>query len=314
MPSAGVGRGHNNLRSMNLQNMPDAEVAIVVSLVRALLCDQHEDLASLPLVEAGEGWDNKLFRLGDDFVVRLPRRQIAAALIEHEQRWLPVLAPRLPLPVPAPVRVGRPGCGFPWAWSVSPWFVGETAATLSGHTEATAVRLGEFLAALHQPAPVDAPLNPFRTSLASRSDVFVERLQRCGRQIEHASALAVWRATLATPGWSGQSVWLHGDLHPGNLVVNDGRLTAVIDFGDLTAGDPAVDLAVAWMLWPENVRGTFRATIDRLTRRLDDGVWRRARGWALSFGVASLANSLDDPLTGSIGHRTIAAVLADRDA
>jgi aminoglycoside phosphotransferase (APT) family kinase protein len=292
--------------------MPDAELAIDVGLVRTLLYQQHEDLASLPLVEAGEGWDNKLFRLGDDLVVRLPRRQVAAALIEHEQRWLPVLAPRLPLPVPTPVRVGRPGCGFPWAWSVSPWFVGETAATLtSGVNEATAVRLGEFVAALHQPAPADAPLNPFRTSLSSRSDGFVERLQCCAR-IDQASALATWRASLGVPVWSGGSVWLHGDLHPGNLVVSDGRLTAVIDFGDITAGDPAVDLAIVWMLWPENVRGAFRATVDRVSRVVDDRVWQRARGWALSLGVAYLANSLDNAVMGSIGHKTIAAVLADR--
>jgi aminoglycoside phosphotransferase (APT) family kinase protein len=295
--------------------MPDAEVPIDAGLVRTLLREQHEDLALLPLVETGEGWDNKLFRLGDDFVVRLPRRQVAADLIEHEQHWLPVLAPRLPLPVPAPVRVGRPGGGFPWAWSIAPWFVGETAATLTnGATEVTAVRLGEFLAALHQPAPGDAPLNPFRTSLLSRSEVFVERLQRCERQIEQAPALAVWHAAIAAPEWSGPCVWLHGDLHPGNLVVNDGQLTAVIDFGDLTAGDPAVDLAVAWMLWPETLRSVFRATVDRTARRVDDATWRRARGWALSLGVAYLANSLDNPLMGSTGQRTIAAVLADRDA
>jgi len=292
--------------------MPNAELSIDAGLVRALLYEQHEDLASLPFVEAGEGWDNKLFRLGDDLVVRLARRQVAAPLIEHEQRWLPVLAPRLPLPVPTPVRVGRPGCGFPWAWSVSPWFVGDTPATLtSGVTEATAVRLGEFVAALHQPAPADAPLNPFRTSLSSRSDSFVERLQRCPG-IDQASALAVWRTSVGTPRWSGEAVWLHGDLHPGNLVVGDGRLNAVVDFGDITAGDPAVDLSVAWMLWPENVRGAFRATVDRMSRVVDDRVWQRARGWALSLGVAYLASSLDNPVMRSIGNRTIAAVLADR--
>jgi aminoglycoside phosphotransferase (APT) family kinase protein len=187
---------------MNLQRMPDAEVAIDAGLVQTLLREQHEDLASLPLIETGEGWDNKLFRLGDDLVVRLPRRQVAADLIVHEQHWLPVLASRLPLPVPVPVRVGRPGRGFPWAWSIVPWFVGETAATLtSGFTEATAVQLGEFLTALHQPAPEDAPLKPFRTSLASRADVFVERLQRCERYIEHAPAFAI---TPPSPRRSGQ--------------------------------------------------------------------------------------------------------------
>jgi aminoglycoside phosphotransferase (APT) family kinase protein len=297
---------------MDLQRMPGAEVTIDTGLVRALLREQHADLASLPLVEAGEGWDNTLFRLGDDLVVRLPRRQLAAGLIEHEQRWLPVLAPHLPLPVSAPVRVGRPGCGFPWAWSVAPWFDGQMAATVaSGHTEAMAVRLAEFLAALHRPAPVDAPLNPYRTSLASRSDAFLERLPRCGHQVDEASALLVWRVALATPAWSGPSLWLHGDMHPGNLLVHSGQLTAVIDFGDLTAGDPAVDLSVAWMLWPERVRIVFRATVDRLAGQVDDGMWRRARGWAVHLGVAYLVNSLDNPLMGDIGRRTIAAALTD---
>jgi aminoglycoside phosphotransferase (APT) family kinase protein len=299
---------------MTIQRRPDAEVVIDEDLVRALLHEQHEDLASLPLVEAGEGWDNKQFRLGDELVVRLPRRQVAAALIEHERRWLPVLAPRLPLPVPAPVRAGRPGSGYPWAWAIAPWFVGETAAVVPGGvTAGTAVQLGHFLAALHQPAPLDAPVNPFRTSLSARSDAVTQRLSGLGQVIETEPALDVWRAALDAPGWSGPPVWLHGDLHPGNLVVKDGHLTAVIDFGDLTAGDPAVDLAVAWMLWPPDTRVEFRRAVNRSPAwPVDDVLWRRARGWALSLGLAYLANSLDNPLMGAIGQRTIANVLADR--
>lgn len=300
-------------RDMTFQRMPDAEVAIDTSLVRTLLREQHGDLASLPLVEAGEGWDNKLFRLGNELVVRLPRRQVGAALIEHEQRWLPVLASRLTLPIPAPVRLGRPGCGFPWSWSVAPWFKGEPAATLtSGFTEAMAVQLGEFLAALHQPAPEDAPVNPFRTSLSSRSDAFIERLQRYGEHIEQMPALAVWRDALAAPAWSGPAVWVHGDVHPGNLLANAGGLAAVIDFGDLTAADPAVDLSVAWMLWPVYARDAFRATVNHRSRWVDDAMWRRARGWAVHLGLAHLAHSLDNPLMGAIGSRTVAAVLAEQ--
>jgi aminoglycoside phosphotransferase (APT) family kinase protein len=300
---------------MNLQRMPDAEVAIDASLALALVREQHEDLASLPLIEAGEGWDNKLFRLGDDLVVRFPRRHASAALIDKEQRWLPLLAPHLPLLVPAPVRVGRPGCGFPWSWSVTRWFGGETAASMtSGHTEASAILLGKFLTALHRPAPADAPSNPFRQSLASRADAFIDRLERCGGHIERASTLLVWQAALAAPVWSGPSTWIHGDLHPANLVMNAGRLTAVIDFGDLTAGDPAVDLSVAWMLWPASLRDMFRATVDRGTGWVDDAMWQRARGWAIHLGVAYLAHSLDNPVMGAIGFRTVAAALADRDA
>jgi len=292
--------------------MPSAEVAIDEALVRRLLQEQHEDLACRALVEAGEGWDNKLLRLGDDLLVRLPRRQAAADLIEHEQRWLPVLAPRLPVQVPVPIRVGRPGCGFPWAWSIVPWFAGQTAAETLSAPPAMALRLCEFLAALHQPAPADAPLNPFRTSLSTRSDVFVERLQRLGREIDQAAALKVWRAALGAARWGGPSVWLHGDLHPANLIVEHGELKAVIDFGDLTAGDPAVDLAVAWMLWPDHVGVMFTDMLHRAIYRVDASTWRRARGWALFLGVAYQSSSLDNRRMASVGRRTIAAVLADR--
>lgn len=299
---------------MDLQRKPGAEVAIEADLVRTLLREQHEDLASLPLAKVGEGWDNTLYRLGDDLVVRLPRREMAAVLLVHEQRWLPELAPHLPLPVPAPVRVGRPGRGFPWAWSVLPWFGGEAAANLTGGvTEAAAVQLAEFIAALHRPAPGDAPVNPFRTSLASRSDAFGERLRRCGDGVDRTLALAAWQDGLDAPPWSGPRVWLHGDMHPGNLIVKDGRLAAVIDFGDLSAGDPSVDLAIAWMLWPEALRGVFRANVNRADPRIDDATWQRARGWAVSLGVAYLVNSLDDPPMMSMARRTVAAVLGSRN-
>jgi len=148
---------------MTTAEKPTAEVTIDPSIVRALLQEQQADLADLPLIEVGEGWDNKLFRLGNDLSVRVPRRAASAALIEHEQRWLPQLSSRLPLPVPVPLRVGRPGCGFPWPWSVVPWFPGESALLAEPQdSAATAVTLGRFLRALHQPAPKDAPHNPWR--------------------------------------------------------------------------------------------------------------------------------------------------------
>jgi aminoglycoside phosphotransferase (APT) family kinase protein len=297
--------------------MPPAEVTIDRDLVHALLREQHDDLASEPIAEAGEGWDNKQFRLGDDYLVRLPRRALAAPLIEHEQRWLPVLAPQLPIPVPVPLRIGRPGCGFPWAWSVGRWFEGEIAARVEGITdpEATARQLGEFLVALHQPAPADAPANPFRTSLVSRSTAFVERIASLGQRVDHTAAMGLWDDVLDAGTWCGPSVWLHGDLHPANLIVHDGRLAAVIDFGDLTAGDPAVDLAVAWMMgWPATASRAFRAVVEAWSPWVDDATWTRARGWALALGVAYLAHSLDNPIMDAIGERTVAAVLAEQPA
>lgn len=289
--------------------MPAAEVAITVDIVRALLREQHPDLAGFPLVDAGEGWDNRQVRLGAEFVVRLPRRQVAAALIEHEQQWLPVIAPRLPLPVPVPVRLGRPGCGFPWPWSITPWFEGQVAVTANANVSTS--QLGQFLCALHQPAPPDAPHNPFRTSLASRSEAFEERASQFIPGDDRSTANAVWYAALSAHPWEGPAVWLHGDLHPANLILNEGRLRAVIDFGDLTAGDPAVDLAVAWMLWGRPARERFRTTVDGASFRMDDAAWQRARGWALSLGLAYLANSEDNLMMETIGRRTVAAVLAD---
>ena len=259
---------------------PPAEVPIDRALVRALLKEQHRDLANLPLNELGEGWDNRLFRLGDDFAVRLPRRAVAAPLIEHEQRWLSHLAPRLPLPVP--LRIGRPGCGFPWQWSVVPWLPGQSALVKPPQdpTE-TAIALGRFVRALHQPAPDDAPHNPFRG------------------------------VPLAAPPWSEPAVWLHGDLHPRNLLVRDGRLAAVIDFGDMTAGDPATDLSVAWMMLPPSARSTFRASARGDHDPVDDDTWTRARGWALALGLASLANSRDDGAMRILAHATIDAALSE---
>jgi len=148
-------------RAFTSPRMTRPEVTIDPSLVRALLQEQHADLAQLALIDIGEGWDNKLFRLGDALAVRLPRRAASAALIEHEQRWLPRLSPRLPLPVPVPLRVGRPGSGFPWSWSVVPWFAGESALVAPPQDPAPiAATLAQFLRALHQPAPEDAPHNP----------------------------------------------------------------------------------------------------------------------------------------------------------
>lgn len=296
---------------MTIRPAPPADVSIDASLVRGLLQAQHADLVSLPLVEAGEGWDNKLYRLGDDLLVRLPRRQLSAALIEHEVRWLPQLAPRLPLRIPIPVRVGKPALGYPWTWVVNPWLRGETAASAHWHDgERGAVALGAFAAALHQPAPADAPMNPFRRTLPERSTRFGEHLQRLGSEVDVSRVQAAWDDALCLPPFESAPVWLHGDLHPANLIVCDGRLEAVIDFGDLTSGDPAIDLAVGWMIWGRDAREVFRTAAGR-GAPIDEGTWARARGWALSLAVAYLAHSAGSLWMAGVGRRTITAVLAD---
>jgi aminoglycoside phosphotransferase (APT) family kinase protein len=298
---------------MTLGAIPPSEVAIDASVVRGLLQEQHTDLAHLVLVDVGEGWDNRLFRLGDDLAVRLPRRAASAALIEHEQRWLPLLAPRLPLPIPVPVRLGRPGRGFPWSWNIVRWFTGQSAALAPPEDpSATAVVLGRFLRALHQPAPLDAPHNPWRgIPLAARAEALQTHLQRVNGFVDRGAVLDLWTRVLSASPWSGPPLWIHGDLHPGNLLVDGGGLSAVIDFGDLAAGDPATDLSVSWMLLPASARASLFASARGRFNPIDDDTRTRARGWALALGLAYLANSLGDEAMRAMGQATIDAALND---
>lgn len=297
---------------MGAENTPVAEVDVSAELVGRLLGEQHPDLAGLPLAVLATGWDNVLFRLGDDLVVRLPRRAAAAELVRHEQRWLPDLAPGLPLPVPAPVRIGGPGLGYPWSWSIVPLLHGDIAArTPPDDPAAAAIQLGRFLGALHVPAPVDHPVSLVRgVPLAARDAATRIRLDQLADTIDHAAALRGWEVALAVPPWTGPPRWLHGDLHPANILVRDGRLSAVIDFGDITAGDPATDLAVAWMLFPEADHAGFRAAYRAANdRRIDEDTWARARGWAIALSLAFLAHSADNPLMAGIGRRALDAAI-----
>lgn len=287
--------------------MPAAEVEITDELVRALLRDQHPDLADLPLREFTNGWDNVIYRSGDEYIVRLPRRVMAAGPLRDEQRWLPELADRLPLPIPAPVRVGVPGRGYPWHWSVCPWFDGVVAAeTELADPGREARRLGEFVAALHRPAPDDLPVNaalrgqPLRL-LGERLELHLARgvVARPGKVRDR------WHALTGVDVWAGPPVWLHGDLHTANVLVHEGAISAVIDFGDLTAGDPAVDLAIAWMLFDEPARSIFRSAAGAE----DDALWSRAEAWALYFAVIYVSNSADNPLIGGIGRRLLDELL-----
>ncbi len=299
---------------MVASKMPTADVDVTIGLVRELLAAQHPDLAELGLRELANGWDNVLFRLGDDLTVRLPRRAEAAVLVQHEQAWLPRLAPRLPVPVPVPLRVGRPGEGYPWAWSILPWLDGETigAAPVTDKTR-LARDLGQFLGALHTPAPPDAPINPHRAGpLADRSAVTMKRIEELKAVVSDAGKIARrWLAAVTLDEWCGPAMWAHGDLHPLNLLQRDDRLAAVLDFGDVTSGDPANDLSVAWMLFDAGDREVFRAAAATPVRPIDDTTWERARAWALSTAVLFLQASADNPALHRVGEFTLAAVLAD---
>jgi len=309
-----------------VNRMPAAEVEVSAGLVRRLLAGQHPDLAHLPVGFLANGWDNELYRVGDGLIARLPRRALAAEIIKNEQRWLPELAPRLPLPIPAPERTGLPALGYPYSWSVVPYLPGVPAAQASfaDPGEAAEVVAG-FLGALHVPAPADAPANPVRgVPLAGRAGSFAANLAALSRQpdpdpAEREAVLRLWDAALAAPGYAGAPVWLHGDIHPVNILVSDGRVSGVIDFGDITAGDPASDLAVPWMLLPPGCHDRFWAAYraaggagDGAYDRAGGTLWARARGWALHFAIVFLAHSQDNPVLRGVGRRTLSAVLADQ--
>ncbi len=289
---------------------PPAEVAIDAALVRALLREQHPDLAALPLVAIDAGFDNAIYRLGDGLAVRLPRRSVAAALIEREQAWLPGLAARLPLPVPAAVRVGAPGGGYPWPWSVVPWLAGE-AADLAAPAPSQAAVLGNFLARLHAPAPADAPRNPFRgVALAQRAEAVAQRVARLEQSTAAITGAvrARWAAALAAP-IDVEPTWIHGDLHARNVLVEAGAIRAIVDWGDMAAGDRATDLAALWMLFEgAREREAARAACGGAS----EATWARAKGWAVLFGVMLLDSGLvNHPRHAAMGAATLRRVAAD---
>ncbi|MEV4567878.1 aminoglycoside phosphotransferase family protein [Nonomuraea sp. NPDC049419] len=283
-------------------NTPAAEFDIGETLVDRLVRTQHPDLAG-PLTLVANGWDNVIHRLGRDLSVRLPRRQVAVDLIVNEQRWLPVLSAYVEVALPVPVRAGAPGEGYPWPWTIVPWFEGRTVATVPPPDRAgLAVPLAGFMTGLHRPAPPEAPRNPVRgVPLAARDDAVRRRLPSIPRSAE---LLALWEKLVALPHWQGPALWLHGDPHPANLLIDEGGLAAVLDFGDLTSGDPATDLAAAWLVFDEDAREVFRAHVDA-----DAMTWERARGWALCMGTALAVTSADHPGMAAIGEHVLGQVL-----
>ncbi|AWS45708.1 aminoglycoside phosphotransferase family protein [Streptosporangium sp. 'caverna'] len=272
--------------------MTHTGIEITAELVRDLLRDQHPDLADRPVRLGARGWDNQLWRLGDDLAVRLPwATESADALLRKEHTWLPALAPRLPLPVPVPQRLGEPSARFPRPWIVTTWVPGEPAdrAPVTRAAEA-ADALAAFLTALHQPAPeeVDTAGRGRGGPLAGSSKWVAQQLASAtelGLVPDPDAVRAVWEDAAAAPDWAGPALWLHGDLHPANILTADGTICGVIDFGDLFAGDPAVDLAAAWTLLPDGGADRFH---DVYQPTPDTATLRRARGWAVIRALVGL--------------------------
>jgi len=284
---------------------------IDAALARRLVDRQFPQWSGLPIEPMElDGWDNRSFRLGTELTIRLPSGDWYAEQVDKEQRWLPALAPQLPLPIPAPVARGEPDAGYPYAWSVYRWLDGEPAeAARPSDLDSFATAVAGFLVALRGIDAEDGPAagehNFFRGGPLAVYDAETrEALEALGDRLDTVAAMQVWETALASQ-WDRPPVWVHGDVRLGNLLVDDGRLCAVIDFGSSGVGDPACDLVLAWTLLSGSSRAAFRRTVTA------DDTWARARGWALWKSLITLAALPGGEARTRPAARTLAEVLAD---
>ncbi|WP_328457677.1 aminoglycoside phosphotransferase family protein [Amycolatopsis sp. NBC_00438] len=281
--------------------------------VRRLVAGQFPRWAGLPVRPVSNGgWDNRTFHLGDEMSARLPSAAEYALAVAKEQRWLPVLAPQVPLPIPVPLAEGRPGAGYPFPWSIHPWLDG-TPASADGIADPVrfATGLAGFLAALRKVDTTGAPRpgthNWFRGATLRTYDEPARRaLAKLTGHADVDLAGEIWQVALDAR-WDGVESWFHGDVAPGNLLLRNGELAAVIDFGTCGAGDPACDVAIAWTLLTPDGRRAFR---ERLS--LDEATWARGRGWALWKTLVTCAQTLDRAdREATEAQRVLAEILAE---
>ena len=286
---------------------------INADLVRRLVAAQFPQWSNLPIkpVRFG-GWDNRTFHLGEEMSVRLPSAQGYAAQVEKEHRWLPKLAPRLPLQIPVPLAMGLPAEGYPWHWSVYRWLEGEVATIENiANLPDFALTLAEFLTALQRIDPTGGPpAGPHSFYRGGPLTVYDaetrQAIQALEGHIDADRASAVWEAALNAT-WHGPPVWVHGDVAAGNLLVKEGRLSAVIDFGCSAVGDPACDLVIAWTLLSGESLEAFRTALP-----VDEASWARGRGWALWKALITVAEYMrTDRLKADEARRVIYEVFAD---
>jgi aminoglycoside phosphotransferase (APT) family kinase protein len=292
----------------------DDRIVISTQQARALIAGQFPQWAALDVrpVELS-GWDNRSFRLGEDMLVRLPSAGRYVAQVEKEHRWLPVLASFLPLPIPEPLALGKPGEDYPFCWSVYGWLEGEPLARHLGHIDlpTIAVDVAAFLKTLHGIDASDGPLagehNFHRGgSLAVYDGEARAAAAHLDDEIDRALAMEIWQLALSSR-WQRPGVWVHGDIAEGNLLVKDGRLSAVIDFGSSGVGDPSSDLVLAWNVLDTESRAVFRRALD-----LDDATWQHGRGWALWKALITLeAQRGRNEQMAEWSRRTIREVFAD---
>lgn len=295
----------------------EGEVDVPPALVRRLLAAQHPQWAELPLAPVGEwGTDHAMYRLGDELVVRLPRIGWAVPAVAVEQRWLPVLGPQLPVEIPEVMVTGEPGEGYPWPWTVLRWIEGEHPLPVDWWgAEQLAVCVARFNRALAAIDPTDGPIagspgGPQRgIPIRLRNEQVRAGIAELADEFDPAALLAAWEADAFAADHEGDPAWVHGDLTPGNLLLRDGRLAGVLDFGGVAVGDPAVGLLPAWNLFAGQARQTFRDFSGG-----DEATWRRGRAWALSIAVVALPYFRDTyPAICASSRRVLVEVLADHE-
>jgi aminoglycoside phosphotransferase (APT) family kinase protein len=295
---------------MGIAVLPE-KVSISVSLVGRLIATQFPEWADLPIKHVpSDGTQHALYRLGEDMVVRLPHVQDADGQARKEFQWLPLLAPSLPLAIPVPLVMGDPADSYPWHWSVYRWFEGDTAATgrIANHRQA-ATDLGKFISALQRADPAGAPMSGRGVSLTQRDSYTRKAIASLDGTIDADAVTAAWEASLLAPAWESALVWTHGDLFPSNILVKDGRLSAVIDFGDAGLSDPACDMLGAWSFLSVDVHEFFRAELS-----VSDATWARGRGWALSIALLALKyfRGAKVPIV-HVATKVVREVLADHE-
>lgn len=294
--------------------MHEGEVHTDAALVRRLVAAQFPQWADLPIEAVpSAGTDNALYRLGDDLAVRMPRIDWATGQVKKEQRWLPTLAPHLPLDIPVPLAQGAPREGYPWDWTICRWLEGESVATAAiSDMRQAGVDLARFIRALQRIDCRDGPPPGEHNShrgvpLIARDARVRDSIAAMDGLLAAAAVSAAWDAALHAPEWDRPPVWIHGDLQPGNLLARNGRISAVIDFGCLGVGDPACDLIVAWNFLNAEGRETLRSELA-----VDDATWERGRGWALSVAMIALPYYLHtNPAIVEASWRMLGEALAD---
>jgi aminoglycoside phosphotransferase (APT) family kinase protein len=270
---------------------PDAEVVITSDLVTDLVRAQFPELTNLTCRHIDDGFDNSLWRLGDELVVRLPRRSMAVMTVENEISWLDVVARNVQLRTPLPLRVGRPSSDFPWPWSITSWIEGEAGDLIDASVRGrSAHSMGSFLKDIHTPSPDNAPFNEFRSvALNERTETIASRLDELGDHLDVPVLRELWSTCIGYPVPT-VPLWIHGDFHPGNTVYFKDKIVGVIDFGDLCAGDCATDLAGGLLALPFETLDEF---FDAYGRPDPETMWRTI-GWAMLLGTMMFSLGLTD--------------------